>query len=90
MSCNWRRQNKNSEKIDELQMSDEDKTRLISMSEAAELYGFNSDYLARLARKGRLKAQKVGWSWVTTPANVERFIATRQKKGAYRDDIQID
>jgi hypothetical protein len=90
MSCNWRRQNKNSEKIDELQMSDEDKTRLISMSEAAELYGFNSDYLARLARKGRLKAQKVGWSWVTTPADVERFIATRQKKGAYRDDIQID
>jgi excisionase family DNA binding protein len=68
----------------------EDKTRLISMSEAAELYGFNSDYLARLARKGRLKAQKVGWSWVTTPADIEAYIASRQKKGAYRDDIQID
>lgn len=68
----------------------DDKTRLISMSEAAEMYGFNADYLARLARKGRLKAQKVGWSWVTTPADVEAFIASRQKKGAYRDDIQID
>lgn len=68
----------------------EDKNRLISMSEAAELYGFNADYLARLARKRRLKAQKVGWSWVTTPADVEAFITSRQKKGAYRDDIQID
>lgn len=69
---------------------DSDKDRLISMSEAAEIYGFNPDYLARLARKGRLKAQKVGWSWVTTPADVEKFIASRQKKGAYRNDIQID
>lgn len=68
----------------------EDKDRLISMSEAAKIYDFNADYLARLARKGRLKAQKVGWSWVTTPADVEAFIASRQKKGAYRDDIQID
>ena len=58
------------------------------MSEAAELYGFNSDYLARLARKGRLVAQKVGWSWVTTPQDVEDFIASRQKRGAFRSDIQ--
>ena len=68
----------------------DDKTRLISMSEAAEIYGFNADYLARLARKGRLKAQKVGWSWVTTPLDVESFISSREKKGAYRRDIQID
>ena len=68
----------------------DDKTRLISMSEAAEIYGFNSDYLARLARKGRLKAQKVGWYWLTTPTDMEDFIVSRQKKGAYRDDIQID
>lgn len=72
-------------------MSDaDDKTRLISMSEAAEIYGFNADYLARLARKGRLKAQKVGWSWVTTPLDVEQFISSRKKRGAYRGDIQID
>jgi hypothetical protein len=71
-------------------MPNDDKTRLISMSEAAEIFGFNADYLARLARNGRLKAQKVGWAWVTTPADVEVFIASRQKKGAYRDDIQID
>ena len=71
-------------------MTNDNKTRLISMSEASKIYGFNSDYLARLARKGRLNAQKVGWSWVTTPADVEEFIANRQKKGAYRKDIHVD
>ena len=67
----------------------DDKTRLISLPEAAELYGFNPIYLGELARKGRLQAQKVGTSWVTTPQNVEDYIASRQKRGVYRDDIQI-
>lgn len=66
----------------------EDKTRLISLPEAAELYGFHPIYLATLARKGRLKAQKVGTSWVTTPKDVENYIASRQKRGVYRGDIQ--
>jgi hypothetical protein len=64
-----------------------DKTRLISLTEAAELYGFNPRYLGELARKGRLKAQKVGYSWVTTSDDMEIFIKSRQKKGAYREDI---
>jgi hypothetical protein len=66
----------------------DDKTRLISLAEAAELYGFDHKYLAELAKKGRLKAQKVGYFWTTTPANVEEYIESRQKRGAYRDDIQ--
>lgn len=64
--------------------------RLISLPEAAAMYGFNPRYLGELARKGRLKAQKVGDVWVTTPANVEAYIISRKKRGAYRDDIQID
>ena len=65
-----------------------DKTRLISLPEAAELYGFNAAYLSQLANKGRLQAQKIGNSWVTTPQDVENYIRSRQKKGAYREDIQ--
>ncbi len=65
-----------------------DKNRLISLAEAAKLYGFNRDYLSELARRGRLKAQRVGNMWVTTPADIEAFIASRQRKGAYRDDIR--
>ena len=68
----------------------EDKTRLISLPEAAEIYGFNPVYLSHLARRGRLKAHKIGKMWVTTAQNVEEYIASRQKIGAYRDDIAID
>jgi hypothetical protein len=69
-------------------MNDQDKTRLISLPEAAELYGFDAVYLRNLARKGRLKAAKVGNSWVTTPQDVEDYIQSRQIRGVYRDDIQ--
>ena len=66
------------------------KDRLISLSEAASLYGFNADHLRHLAQRGRLGAQKVGDRWITTPADVEAYIRSRQKRGTYRDDIQID
>lgn len=64
------------------------KTRLISLPEAAELYGFNSNYLNELARKGRLRAHKIGDLWVTTPQDMENYISSRKKRGAYREDIQ--
>ena len=68
----------------------EDKTRLISLPEAAKLYGFSPNYLGNLARKGRLKAQKVGTSWVTTPNDVEEFIRSRKERGIFRKDINLD
>ncbi len=68
----------------------DNKERLISLKEASELYGFDHRYLATLARKGRLKAQKIAGAWLTTPQNVENFIGSRQNRGAYRDDIQLD
>lgn len=67
-----------------------DNTRLISLPEAAELYGFNPQYLSRLAKKGRLRAEKIGNSWVTTRQDVEDYIRSRKKRGVYRDDIQLD
>ena len=70
--------------------SHDEKTRLISLPEAAEIYGFNPKYLAQLANKGRLNAQKIGGVWVTTREDVETYIRSRQKRGAYRDDIQVD
>lgn len=68
----------------------EDKDRLISLPEAAKIYGFNPRYLSELAKKGRLKAEKIGHSYVTTPAYVEEYIRSRKKRGAYRDDIHLD
>ena len=68
----------------------DDKERLISLPDAAEIYGFNAIYLRTLARKGRLEAQKVGNSWITTPLAMEIYIKSRQVKGRFRKDIQID
>jgi len=65
----------------------DDKTRLISLAEAAEIYGFNANYLSNLANRGRLKAQKVGYFWVTTPKDMEDYIHSRKRRGLYRDDI---
>ena len=65
----------------------EDKQELISLAEAAARYGFSHAYLRQLARKGRLKARKIAKTWLTTPADVESYIASRQKRGAYREDI---
>ena len=66
-----------------------DKDELISLAEAARRYGFSQEYLSRLARRGRLKAVKIARNWLTTPADVEEFIHSRQRRGKYRDDIQI-
>ena len=66
----------------------DDKTRLISLAEASELYGFSHNYLRRLVNRGRLEAQKVGNSWVTTPQAVEIYIASREERGLFRNDIQ--
>jgi predicted DNA-binding transcriptional regulator AlpA len=71
-------------------MTDKDKNRLISLAEASELYGFSQVHLAQLCQRGRLKAQKIGNSWATTPAAIEEYIESRQKRGAYRNDIQLD
>lgn len=69
--------------------NDADKDRLISLAEAADRYGFNADYLRQLSIRGRLKAQKIGKFWVTTPNDVEEFIRSRQERGAFRADIEI-
>ena len=63
---------------------------LISLTEAAERYGLTSTYLRQLAIKGRLKARKIGRNWVTTPSDVENYINSRRRIGAYRDDLAVE
>jgi excisionase family DNA binding protein len=65
-----------------------DKDELISLAEAARRYGLSHAYLRRLAIRGRLKAVKIARNWLTTPANVEAYIHSRQRRGKYRNDIQ--
>ncbi len=69
---------------------DENDYRLISLSDAASIYGFSADYLRNLAQKQRLKSQKIGGIWLTTRADVKEYIESRQKRGAYREDINSE
>jgi excisionase family DNA binding protein len=81
--------NDTNEDQDKAKVEVKDKERLISLVEASEIYGLSTSYLRQIARKGRLGAQKVGRDWVTTPADVEEYIRSRDKRGLYRDDISI-
>jgi excisionase family DNA binding protein len=62
-------------------------SELITLKEAAEYTGFSYHYLRNLANKGRLKARKMGVQWFTTREAVDEYIASRQRRGKYREDI---
>ena len=66
------------------------KDELITITQAAELYGFSAVHLRQMAQRGKLGARKVGSIWLTTPADVEEYIRRRKRTGRYRDDIQVD
>ena len=68
----------------------EDKNQLITLPEAAEMYGFTANYLGQLARRGRLEAKKYGVFWLTTPRAMEEFIETRRVTGFYKENIDLD
>lgn len=67
--------------------NDLDKNRLISLADAANIYGFSQNYLRQLIHRDRLQAEKVGGVWLTTRASIEEYIEGRQKRGVYREDI---
>lgn len=47
--------------------------KLLSLAEAAELLGVAASTMRQQARSGALRAQKVGTTYVVTPAEVERY-----------------
>jgi len=61
---------------------------LITLAQAEELYGFSAGYLQKLAKRGRLKAKKLGLQWLTTPESVEEYIKSRLVRGVYRKDLK--
>lgn len=63
---------------------DNKKDQLITLTQAAEAYGYSGDYLRRLAGKGRLQARKLGHQWLTTANEIEAFIVSRERRGVYK------
>lgn len=60
------------------------KNQLLTLAQAGKRYGYSSDYLRRLAEKGRLSAQKLGHAWVTTASDIESFLESREPRGVYK------
>ncbi|MEJ0021972.1 MAG: helix-turn-helix domain-containing protein [Candidatus Doudnabacteria bacterium] len=47
---------------------------LLSLKEASELSPYSADYLNLLARKGKLKARKIGRDWLITKADLFDYL----------------
>jgi excisionase family DNA binding protein len=50
---------------------------LIPLQEAAEYAGLSKESVHSYVKRGRLKAKKLGWMWVTTRAAVDEYLASR-------------
>ena len=59
----------------------------MSTTEVAEFAGVTPEYVASLCRSGRLKARKVGRTWLVYVGSVNHWLRTR-KMGRPRKDEQ--
>jgi len=64
-----------------------DTGHLISLKEAAAQFPISQSHLELLARKGRLKATKLGRDWFTTPEAVAEYLgnAALRSKDPYKN-----
>ncbi|MEN9937930.1 MAG: hypothetical protein RLZZ387_4509, partial [Chloroflexota bacterium] len=61
---------------------------LITLEEAAKYAGLTRGTLQDYVRRGRLRAKKMGWMWVTTRAAIDAYLESRQLENIpkkYRD-----
>lgn len=68
-------QQQNEQPADPLTVGD-----LISLQEAAEYSGLTKDTLHNYAKRGRLRAKRLGPIWVTTSAAIDEYLTSRQLK----------
>jgi excisionase family DNA binding protein len=59
-------------------------TQLLSLREAAELTPYSADYLNLLARKGKLKARKIGRDWLITKTDLFHYLHKQQMESQSR------
>lgn len=52
---------------------------MLSASEAAKAFGYTGDYVARLARQGKIKAGRIGRQWFVDPTSLEYFVNRTQQ-----------
>lgn len=60
------------------------KFELLSLKDAAMLTPYSADYLNLLARKGKLKARKIGRDWLITKADLFEYLRRQQVESQTR------
>ncbi|PCI29273.1 hypothetical protein COB55_02535, partial [Candidatus Wolfebacteria bacterium] len=65
-----------------------EQSELIPLSKAALGTPYSAEYLSLLARRGKLKAEKVGRVWHATKENVAEYVA--EQKGSLSKPIQVE
>ena len=50
----------------------------ITIQEACQMTGYNAEYLRRLIRNGKVKAQKVSIVWVVDQVSLQEYISLNQ------------
>ncbi|OGE73702.1 MAG: hypothetical protein A3I07_02015 [Candidatus Doudnabacteria bacterium RIFCSPLOWO2_02_FULL_42_9] len=56
---------------------------LLSLKDASSLSPYSADYLNLLARKGKIRARKIGRDWVITKSDLFDYL---QKQKAYYEN----
>lgn len=57
---------------------------LLSLKDAAQLSPYSADYLNLLARKGKLRAHKIGRDWLITRADLFDYLNKQRVESASR------
>ena len=50
------------------------KENLVTTKDASELSGYTSDYLARLARSGKIVGRRIGHTWLIDKNSLANFL----------------
>jgi hypothetical protein len=59
----------------------------IGSKDAGKLVGYSYDYVSRLAREGKVIAQKVGQSWFIDPESLQSFVASQKSNRELRGQL---
>lgn len=57
---------------------------LLSLKEASELTPYSADYLNLLARKGKIRAKKIGRDWLITKPDLFDYLRHQQTESKMR------
>jgi len=62
----------------------EDENRQITITEAAELFGFSTSWMRILLERGRVPGRKFGQTWTVNKETLERYLKERPPRGRPR------